>query len=247
MPEYPLIEAAYARMLATLADKPEVLTPYEKLVAHYPMKGKAEKVDTMFIGRALNGWHQHFTPEELRDDLAKVLRGIIEDGHGADDYVDRLAWIDRMWGNRKEGYNTAKSQFLQVMKRVAETRKSKECNWWDEIVWTNLLKVAPPGQNPPMAMTRVNGEASLSLIHAEIATFRPRNIVCLSGMVWAKNLLESGANVSRIEHEAEYLEFAGDVSFGDLPPVRFIVMPHPQTRSSKRMAAEIIHALNASK
>jgi hypothetical protein len=238
------VNTLYRKMLQLMVEHPAPFTGIKELVACYPMSGPEGKVDTMFIGRALNGWHWNFDLGKLKEDPEAILDRIINDRHSAAPDEDRLAWIDRMWGNRKEGYNTARSQFLQVLRGVSESREPKRENWREGIVWTNLLKIAPYGSNPSQKMVKVIGDVSLELILAEIATFQPRNIICLSGMVWAKNLLDSGTIECKMKLKREYLEFAGDVSFNNAPPVRFVVMPHPQTRSSKLMVEEINEALN---
>jgi hypothetical protein len=235
----------YHKMLRTIIDEPELFgTPDLKLVACYPMSGPGTNCDTMFIGRALNGWHWNFDWATLKRNPETIMEKIINDRHGAAPHEDRLAWIDRMWGNRDEGYNTARSQFLQVLKGVSESRVPKRGSWREGIVWTNLLKIAPYGSNPSRKMIDVIGDTSLELILAEIAFFQPRNIICLSGMVWANNLKNSGTIDREIVHKGTYIEFAGDVSFNNTPPVRFIVMPHPQTRSPKKMVDEINDVLN---
>jgi len=238
------INSLYRKMLQQMLEHPDPFTNLGKIVACYPMTGPEGKVDTMFIGRALNGWHWNFDLGKLKEEPEAILDRIINDRHSAAPDEDRLAWIDRMWGNRKEGYNTARSQFLQVLRGVSESREPKRENWREGIVWTNLLKIAPYGSNPSQKMVKMIGDASLELILAEIAAFKPRNIICLSVMVWARNLLDSGKIDYEIERNGKYLEFAGDVSFNSAPPLRFVVMPHPQTRSSKLMIEEIKQVLN---
>ena len=230
-------------MLQQMLEHPDPFTNLDKIVACYPMSGPEGEVDTMFIGRALNGWHWGFDLEELKEDPDAIMAKIINDRHGAATHEDRLVWIDRMWGNRDEGYNTARSQFLQVVRGVSESRKPQRENWREGIVWTNLLKIAPYGSNPSPKMVDVVGDVSLEIINAEITAFQPRNIVCLSGMVWAENLKKSGVVIREIELTGKYIEFAADISFSGAPSVRFIVMPHPQTRSSKLMVEEINDAL----
>lgn len=236
------ITTAYHHLLSTIAESPRHFTGHD-LVAFHPMRGPGGSVDTMYIGRALNGWHWNFKIEDLKADLDGLLKRILEDKHEASSFKDRLDWVEKYWQNSTKGYNTAKSQFWQVIRRVSSARSASGEQWWNNIVWTNFFKIAPAKRNPTGKMIRVMGQASHELLLAEIAYYQPRNIVCLSGLSYAAYLLASTKNTVRTDHNSALLEYAGDVRWDDGRTVRLIIAPHPQSRSAGRIAEEILPLL----
>lgn len=237
------IPTAYRHLLETIAANPRHFTGHD-LDAFHPMRGPGAAVDTMYIGRALNGWHWDFRVEDLQKDLDGHLRKILEDKHEASDYADRLDWVEKYWQNSTMGYNTAKSQFWQVIRRVSIARSAPDEKWWHDIVWTNFFKIAPAKRNPTGKMIKVMGQASHDLLMTEIAFYQPRNVVCLSGLSYAAHLLASAKSTVRVEHDSSLLEYVGDVCWQGDESVRFIIAPHPQSRSASRIADEIMPVLN---
>jgi hypothetical protein len=214
---------SYQDLLSLISANPKPFRSKE-LVAFHPMVGPAKTTHTMFIGRALNGWHWSFTPEDLLRNPENILDSITSDKHQADTYDERLDWVDRCWG-AKEGYNSAKSQFWQVVKSVSTDQALPNQRWWDGIVWTNFAKIAPTKRNPTAAMTRVLGSRSLDLLLHEIQTFKPRNVVCLSGLAYAANLLAAASTTNKLEFQPCLLEYAGDVTWYGSDAVRLLIAP----------------------
>ncbi|MBC6995905.1 hypothetical protein QWY85_17180 [Neolewinella lacunae] len=232
------IPTAYRHLLETIASKSHQFSG-KQLVAFHPMRGPGEAVDTMYIGRALNGWHWEFTVKELQQDLEGHLQRILEDKHVAVAHKDRLDWVEKYWQNSSSGYNTAKSQFWQVIRQISRERNQAGEQWWDDIVWTNFFKIAPAKMNPTGKMVKVMGQASHELLLAEIAHYQPRNIVCLSGLNYAAHLLASANATIKIPYDGSVLEYVGDVSWAEGEVVRLIVAPHPQSRSATKIAEEV--------
>jgi hypothetical protein len=236
------IPTAYQNLLQKIADQSRHFQKLD-LVAFHPMRGPGEAVDTMYIGRALNGWHWDFRVEELNPDPDVILNKILEDKHEATTHEDRLDWVEKYWKNSTKGYNTAKSQFWQVIRQLSIDRNQTGEQWWDDIVWTNFFKIAPAKRNPTGKMIKVMGQASHDLLMAEIAYYQPRNIVCLSGLSYAAHLLASTKSTVRVDHDPSLLEYVGDVCWDDGEVVRLIIAPHPQGKSAARIAKEIMPLL----
>ncbi len=236
------IASLYREVIASIVNQPKSFKNSDQLVALYPMSGRAEHVDTLYFGRALNGWQWHFTLEELQQDPEEPLEWIVQNSRGEyKPYDERLDWVENQW-KKKDSYNTARSQFWQVIRSVSLARQEDAEHWWDAIAWSNLLKVAPYGKNPTQRQIRVIGEASLNLAQEEIAVFKPKNVVCLSGMVWAGDLQRCGKAEKAVPFDESILEYAADLTFGD-HTCRFVVAPHPQGKSSSAIAAELIKVL----
>lgn len=241
-----IIPTAYRHLLQKIADQPRHFEKVD-LVAFHPMRGPGEAVDTMYIGRALNGWHWDFRVEQLIPNPETILDKILEDKHEATAYEDRLNWVEEYWQNSTKGYNTAKSQFWQVIRQISIARNQPGEQWWDDIVWTNFFKIAPAKRNPTGKMIKVMGQASHELLLAEIAYYQPRNIVCLSGLNYAAHLLASADTTIKVPNDSFLLEYVGDVAWADGRKIRFIIAPHPQTRSASKIAEEIKLLLNGRK
>jgi hypothetical protein len=237
-----IIPTTYQNLLQKIADQPRHFQKVD-LVAFHPMRGPGESVDTMYIGRALNGWHWDFRVEELNPDPDFILNRILEDKHEATAHEDRLDWVEKYWQNSTKGYNTAKSQFWQVIRQISIARNQPGEEWWDDIVWTNFFKIAPAKRNPTGKMIKVMGQASHELLLAEIAYYQPRNIVCLSGLSYAAHLLASAETTTKVSYNGSLLEYVGDVSWAPGKSIRLIIAPHPQSRSASRIADEIMPLL----
>ena len=231
-----LITKSYRNLLQTIADQPRYFQGKD-LVAFYPMGGGSNGVDTMYIGRALNGWHRPFKVEELTKDVEKQLELVLKDCHPSSEPGDPLSWVQNHWSTGKE-YNSARSQFWQVIKQLSQERCGEE-RWWDDIVWTNFFKVTPYRDPPGARMVQVMGKASLNLLLTEITHFKPRNIVCLSGISYAADLLASARTTRKINCDSSLLEYVGDVDLATDEMTRLIIAPHPQSRSASKIADDI--------
>lgn len=108
------IHDAYLELLAAVRDNPKPFRKHKKLVAHYPMRGLADEVDIMFIGRALNDWTWQFdvpTPgEDLNDLLLRIKANVAEDADPEYVYSEReqLKWVDDRNAKHKD-YNSNRS------------------------------------------------------------------------------------------------------------------------------------------
>ena len=235
---------AYNDVLTSIINHPEPFSKNEQLVALYPMSGRGETVDTLYFGRALNGWKWHFTLKDIQQNPDEVLQWIVQNGQDKyQPHEERLDWVQCQWQS-KDLYNTARSQFWQVIRRVAMQRQGDASNWWDEVAWSNLLKLAPSGKNPSAAQMKVMGTHFLRMAVTEIQLFKPTNVVCLTGMNWANNLLNAGTQCKKIPYNGNQLKYVGDRSYGD-HNCRVVVAPHPQGKSSSKIADEILQVLEA--
>lgn len=233
---------AYSHLLQEIANQPQSFQ-HKDLVAFYPMRGPGKSVNTMFIGRALNGWHWNFKVETLKEDSSKVLQDIITKQHPESAPDNPLTWVDNHHSNGKE-YNSARSQFWKVLREVSRAR-NPEVHWSEGVVWSNFFKIAPWGRNPTGRMIKVMGLASHQLLLAEINYFKPKNIVCLAGFSWAEYLLNSATVKHSLPFQGELVEYVGDLSWEDGKIIRFVIAPHPQTRPAVQLINEINLALDA--
>jgi hypothetical protein len=236
-----LITKSYRNLLQAIADQPRYFQGKD-LVAFHPMRGVGETVDTMFIGRALNGWHWNFDVKSLQNSQEEILHSVLNKQHPSSDQNNPLSWVDNHHSSGKK-YNSARSQFWKVLRGVSQARNPKS-HWSEEIVWSNFFKVAPWGRNPSSKMINVMGLASHELLLAEIQHFKPRNIVCLTGTNWAEYLRDSASLKQEIAFKGDLVEYVADLSWNNENSViRFVISPHPQTRPAKQLINEILQAL----
>ena len=256
------IDTAYLALLQSIQQKPTVFFEATKkvklnegddgpIVALYPMRGRASTVDVMFIGRALNSWTWNFPVPDDVTDLDDLLAGIkVNVGKGDTIYPTReqLRWVDDRDGTHHSGYNSNQSQFWQAIKGIMGSREPDptidDTQWWDGIVWTNFHKLSHKGGNPTRSMNSVMGTAALDLLRAEITTFQPKNIVCLSGLDWATGLLASCDKTIRKADCAglSYVDYVDDVSV-DGTKARLLVAEHPQGRKREVLVRKVTQHL----
>ena len=96
-----------------------------------------KKTGILFVGKAVNGWIHDETD-------INVLFGETSDRIFA--RSDQMEWVSRLEGDEK--YNTNKSAFWRVIKRVSQHYYPNE-KWYSNVAWSNLCKIAPfKGGNP---------------------------------------------------------------------------------------------------
>ncbi len=244
------IHDAYLELLAVVLGNPKPFVKHKKLVAHYPMRGLADEVDVMFIGRALNNWTNNFPvpmPDTNLNTLLQQIKGNVGEKGKVYSEREQLRWVDDR-NHEHEHYNSKLSQFWQTIREVMWKRGAKEKEWWHGIVWSNFLKLSHPEGNPSAGMVNVIGRPSMELLLAEIKEFKPRYIVCLSGMDYAANLLarcEVSRRVADIEN-TRYIEYSGLVTLAGEQNIGLLIVPHPQGKGKIRslMVEEITTQLS---
>ena len=80
----------------------------------------------LFVGKATNGW-------ESEKDQDKLFAHFVED-------KEPIKWVEDQIGS-KDKYNTSKSAFWRVIRKITYLYFSE--NWYKNIAWSNLCKVAP--------------------------------------------------------------------------------------------------------
>jgi hypothetical protein len=171
-------EAAFERTLAEVsAAATELDVP---LVPFWPIRGAAYDGELLVIGRSVNGWVEDWTSRQLRDSAVRRqavawLRRDAEPSAG-----DRMGWVTDFWGARS-GYNTRRSALWRVLRRISGG-DDPAADWPSRLIWTNLYKVSPgAGWNPHADLQRAQRRSALELLKIEIAEFKPRRILAVTG------------------------------------------------------------------
>lgn len=96
---------------------------------------------------------------------------------------DQIEWVNNLSGNTK-GYNTRKSAFWRLIKKVAITYYPDK--WYSNNAWTNLYKIAPwKDCNPSRKLQNAQRKYCFELLKNEIEILSPKYVIMLtSGWEW---------------------------------------------------------------
>jgi hypothetical protein len=222
----------------------------EKLTALFPIRGDKYNGELMVVGRAINSWG--YEDETIRWNSKNgnppevIIENIIRYSLSDDKDVDcPMKWITDHWGSDAEGnkqafqYNMKKSAFWRVIKEILSDLKitsseAEKKNWSSYLVWTDLYKVASPdGGNPSNRLCEAQFEQCKLLLKEEIATFKPKRILFLTGYIWFKDFEDIGFNGrDRKESLVEWV--------GSYDKTEVIVAKHPQGKDETEYVKQVI-------
>lgn len=202
----------------------------------WPKVGRLYDGDLLVVGRAVNGWIDRWEPGEDRSpgELAAKARATAEGTvNGCP-----MGWVLDRWGKRDGGYDTARSQYWDSIRRViVGLRPEWSADWPSHIAWTNLAKVAPyDGGNPASGSLRVQRMAAgTALLAREIEELAPRRIVALTDRWWFAPFADAlSAEIEPCYGLVEAAGYRGEQ--------QIVVAVHPMTRSPRAVAEAIIAA-----
>jgi hypothetical protein len=224
----------YADLLSDLA-----LTRARRAVTQamfWPKIGRLYGGELLLVGRAVNGWIDRWEPGDRRSpaELAAVAR------HTAEGTVNGcpMGWVLDRWGNRDGGYDTARSQYWDTVRRVIiGLYPDWERDWPSHLAWTNLAKVAPyDGGNPGSASLRAQrGATGTALFAREVEELVPHRIVAFTDRWWFAPFADVlGVDLEQRDGLVEAVGRRGEQ--------RLVVAVHPMTRSPRAVADAIIAA-----
>ena len=219
--------------------------PKDPIVGFLPMKGTLYRGELMVVGRAVNGWDTPIEAAELanpdlaREYTAKVWENVSGQGGCP------MKWVSEMWENTTD-YNIRKSAFWRVIRncvsRLAIADVDEDTSWPSHLVYSNLYKVSPKkGGNPKGHLCRAQESACISLLHAEIALFKPRRLLFLTGREWVEPFL-TGLTSDLQMPDAGKVEAAGTINHSDGTKTKFVVIPHPQGKPQTPIVDGVIAA-----
>lgn len=234
-----------------LADMFAAVTPevtLKPVTGFLAMKGHKYSGELMVVGRAVNGWADGRTAEELRTEEQRLAYAheIYKSVNEGDDEDCPTSWVVKAWGAPKGEYNSARSAFWRVTRSVVSglgIANVEEISWPSHIVWSNLYKIAPSdGGNPGDKLSDAQLSACQKLLQWEMDSYQPRRILFLTGWwadcflegFWAeepKQAAESSLKVGRLRHAAG--------------TAACVVAEHPQGKSEAPMVDSIVQAFQS--
>lgn len=228
------LSEAYKDLIAKIYDKRDCYGE-EELTLFTPCIGKQYDQSLMVIGRAVNGWRVYIDKtdhEYINTSLAQV-----KNNFGKDD----LQWVIDCWGDSESNYNSKKSAFWRVSKRLSSELIENNDSVINKIAWSNLYKIAKDeGGNPSGRLMDVQLEECKKILKLEIKLLKPKIAVFFTSLNWAKWFLDD-PDFKKIDIKANgsFVEYAAKFE-GSL----LIIAQHPQGKPEKTHSDEIISVIN---
>lgn len=222
--------AGFEAMLAAVAGAGAA--PDTALVPFWPLVGAAYDGELLVVGRSVNGWIEDWTPRELADHAIRAAAIARLRADAEPEGSCRMAWVADLWGART-GYNTARSAFWRVQRRLAvESLGADPAAWSSRLAWTNLYKVSPAaGRNPGTDMQRAQRVHAAALLRRELEELAPRRVLALTGG-WIGPFAD--ALDLRVDRRDGLVEGAGTIA-----GVPCVVARHPMGKREDWMLDEI--------
>jgi hypothetical protein len=193
--------------------------------------GKEYDKTLMIIGRAVNGWRIYLN--KIDDQYKTSSLESVKKRFGTDD----LQWVIDCWGNNEESYNTRKSAFWRLSKRLSDELIENNDLVINKIVWSNLYKISKDsGGNPSGPLKKVQFEECKKILKLEIELFKPKIAIFLTSYNWSKWFLDdSDYKKIDIKTPNTFVEYIGKIG-----NTLIIVGQHPQGKPEKKQSDEIL-------
>lgn len=210
----------FGKMLWDVSQEPRLHN--REFTTFWPMRGEhfTPTIGLMVVGRAVNKWTKEswsltdLQNDEKRADLVQSVRELSESEaqdrwkYHADHTVNirkeleihrrgsacPLSWVVKSSGPSKGKYNTNRSQFWALNKRIlTKIHKWSETpeTWSSYMCWSNLYKVATyGGGNPTKRCQIAQRNACFELLRMEIEEWQPKYVLLLTGCDWSRPFLD---------------------------------------------------------
>jgi len=181
----------------------------------------------MVVGRAVNSWKE-FTADKKFEDLYEPEPSPLEESEdgGIASFFSRY------------GYNINGSAFWRTVRSIAKgLYPCDDGNFGKKLIYSNLYKIALPGQNPPPALQKLQLLQSINILRKEILFWEPSFILFLTDWNWAEPFLTAPEmNFTPIISPYDQLKACGILFNG----CRIAVIPHPQGKKERLLAGQTI-------
>jgi hypothetical protein len=209
----------------------------KKVTGFLPMMGREYSGDLMVVGRAVNGWMtEGIAPTELGNNARRLryARKVYESVTEPDGRKCPMSWVTVQWGVTEDGAsNPSRSAFLRVIRAVVSRLHIADVDddkspWPSRLVWSNLYKIAPyEGRNPNGNLQHAQFNGCVKLLRWELAKYRPRRVLFLTGCAWADPFLERAWKDRAAPDGYSFVEAVGHVMCGP-HAATCVVASHPQ-------------------
>ncbi len=232
-------DQAYDRLLTGLSTAQDVQP--DLLTLFWPMRGAAYSGALMIVGKAVNGWIDEISVNQLPDSIERerAIAAASRTGHGYDGACP-MRWVTDAWGRGGGEYSTARSAYWRHARGVlaaVDPGSSDDPLWSSRLVWSNLAKVAPAiGGNPGGPLLEVQRALAPDLLKLEIETFQPRRILISTGRAW----FEPFARILGLDVDWRQGLVEGVANDGRS---RWVIAKHPQGKP-RSILDDVVSAFN---
>ncbi|OUD24858.1 hypothetical protein [Flavobacterium psychrophilum] len=179
-----------------------------------------EKNGILFVGKATNGWITNSKNIELL--FGETEKRVFARG-------DQMKWVGKLENNVK-GYNTRKSAFWRIIKRVAEHKNGKN-EWFSKIAWSNLYKLSFEKGNPNEKLKKNQIEICKKILETEINILNPKYLIFFTSS-WEQEFVKYLTNGKKRDNEINLKWGKNYKTFGfTVDNLNYIISVHPQGKS----------------
>jgi hypothetical protein len=214
--------------------------PYEEVCTFSLQWGKnypfSKNEGLLFVGKSVNGWITKEKDTLKLFDLTNPNRIFARE--------DQMKWVNNQSGESNL-YNTRKSAFWRLIKKVAESYYPE--NWYSNIAWTNLYKIAPyKGGNPNSNLQKLQKKYCFELFEKEIELLSPKYVIMLTSG-WELDFIDhfNSNNDMRVLGIKKWDNY--QTSMVKINNVNFIISQHPQGKNEWKHCNTIVELINQNK
>jgi hypothetical protein len=220
----------YAALLDAVKDYPGDICTF------FPHKGEKYgciNKKLLFVGISANSWLNDSRDVDELFDLQKENR-----------IVNRDDVIKRLENNEVPGYNTNRSAYLRIYKKLVKAFYDKE-DWFSYIAWSNVYKISPcAGKSPPGLLRHMQEALCVEILNEEIRVLKPDFVIFLSSP-WEEFYLESIGLDPRKNQSKTWDAYVTHYQTKD--GVTYIMSPQPQGKKEEPHIAALLEILRANK
>ena len=124
-----------------------------------------------------------------------------------------------------------------------DTNLAWKCRWYENIVWSNLYKIAPTfGGNPDLRLKRAQFESCYNLLLEEIKIFKPTYILFATGYdEWFDEFDDRLGRICKININYKDKNQIVEAT-GELLGAKFVVSKRPEMKDKNRYVQDVTRA-----
>lgn len=238
---YNLIKPYYVALIQDLQNNHKSgIKKNDELCGFNAIIGKSYQQELMVIGRAVNGWNNKINTNQAAANKIveeKILTKLREDKE------DFLSWVTGIYNGSiglEIKYNPKRSQFWSNIKEIClHFNIGDDSDWGENIVWSNLYKIAPhAGRNPKSRLMKAQFAHCQKVLNVEIEALKPKRILCFTGEWWAEPFLHWQDQIDC--SNLKYVERAGWILDNNERKTPTVIAQHPERKKRDIMVANVV-------
>lgn len=219
----------------------------EDLTAFWGRKGLKAVGNLMVVGRAVNGWDDLMWKKNDLRDLHDIEPRVVRMRELAETPCP-MKWVNDYWQTKEKGnYNTARSPFWRVIRRVTLDlgAANVEEEWPSYVMWTNLYKVSPKVTgNPSNGLCELQRDICGGILDTEIRLWNPKRILFLTDMDWTSWFLNRLNASPDAGGQGKHVQWTGTMAGPAENSIRLVVTKRPERKPEDAFVSEVVKAFS---